>query len=106
MDSVQVAAAVTSPPSAETIRRLPEAVSWLQVRADLAGDIPATWLRNHFSGNLLYSLRSSSCGGTFDGSWNERRSRLLAASSGYDLIELEAESDLTQDLLGHIPPER
>jgi 3-dehydroquinate dehydratase / shikimate dehydrogenase len=106
MDSVQVVAAVTSPPLAETIGKLPEEVSWLHIRADLAGDIPATWLRNHFSGNLLYSLRSSSCGGTFDGSWNERRSRLLAASSGYDLIELEAESDLSPEVLDHIPPER
>src|SRR6185437_15105208 len=106
MDSVQVVAAVTSPPSAETIRKLPEAVSWLQVRADLSGDVPAAWLRNHFPGSLLYSLRSRSYGGRFDGPWNERRSRLLAAAEDYDLIELEAESDLTQEVLGRIPPER
>jgi len=106
MDSVQVVAAVASPPSAETIGKLPEALSWLQVRADLSGDIPAAWLRNHFPGSLLYSLRNRSCGGAFDGSWNERRARLLAASSGYDLIELESESDLTQEVLGRIPPER
>ena len=43
MDSVQVVAVVALPPSAETIRKLPEAVSWLQVRADLSGDIPAAW---------------------------------------------------------------
>lgn len=106
MDSVQMVAAVAYPPSGETIRKLPQAVSWLQVRADLSGDIPAAWLRNHFPGSLLYSLRKRSCGGTFDGSWSERRSRLLAASAGYDLIELESESDLTQEVLGHIPPER
>lgn len=106
MDSVQVVAAVALPPSAETIRKLPESVSWLQVRADLSGDIPAAWLRNHFPGSLLYSLRNRSCGGTFDGSWNERRSRLLAAAAGYDLIELESESDLTSEVLGRIPPER
>src|SRR6476619_6755601 len=106
MDSVQMVAAAASPPSVETIRKLPESVSWLQVRADLSGDIPASWLRNHFSGSLLYSLRNRSCGGTFDGSWNERRSRLLAASAGYDLIELESDSDLTQEVLGRIPPER
>ena len=106
MDSVQVVAVVALPPSAETIRKLPEAVSWLQVRADLSGDIPAAWLRNHFPGSLLYSLRNRSCGGAFDGSWNERRSRLLAASTGYDLIELESESDLTPEVLGRIPPER
>ncbi len=104
MDSVQLVAAVAFPPSAETIRKLPEAVSWLQVRADLSGDIPAAWLRNHFPGSLLYSLRSRSCGGTFDGSWNERRSRLLAAAADYNLIELESESDLTSEVLGRIPP--
>jgi len=106
MDSVQAVAAVASPPSADAIKKLPEAVSWLQVRADLTGDVPAAWLRNHFPGNLLYSLRSRSCGGTFDGSWNERRDRLMAASSGYDLIELEAESDLSPEMLECIPPEQ
>lgn len=106
MDSVQLVAAVAFPPSAETIRKLPEAVSWLQVRTDLSGDIPAAWLRSHFPGSLLYSLRSRSSGGTFDGSWDERRSRLLAASAGYDLIELESESDLIPEVLGRIPPER
>ena len=106
MDSVQVVAALASPPSADAIRKLPAAVSWLQIRTDLTGDIPATWLRNHFPGNLLYSLRSQSCGGRFEGSWSERRSRLIAASSGYDLIELEAESDLSPEILGSIPPER
>lgn len=106
MDSVQVVAAVASPPSANALRALPRAVSWLQIRADLAGDIPAAWLRNQSPGNLLYSLRSRSCGGTFDGSWNERRSRLIAASSGYDLVELEAESDLSPEMLGCIPPEQ
>lgn len=106
MDSVQAVATVTSPPSADAIRKLPEAVSWLQIRTDLTGDIPATWLRNHFPGNLLYSLRSLSCGGRFEGSLNERRSRLIDASSGYDLIELEAEPDLSPEILGCIPPEQ
>src|SRR6185437_9525103 len=106
MESAQVVAAVAFPPSAETIRKLPKAVSWLQIRADWSGDIPAAWLRNHFPGSLLYSLRSRNCGGTYDGSWNERRRRLLAASADYDLIELECESDLTPEVLGCIPPER
>jgi len=106
MDSVQAVATMASPPSAGAMRKLPEAVSWLQIRADLTGDFPVAWLRNHFPGKLLYSLRSRNCGGTFDGSWNDRHSRLIAASSGYDLIELEAESDLSPEMLGHIPPEQ
>src|SRR5205807_7776976 len=91
---------------AEAMRKLPVAVSWLQIRADLTGDIPATWLRNHFPGNLLYSLRSRSCGGRFKASWNERRNRLIAASSGYDLTELDPESDLSPEILGRISPEQ
>jgi len=106
MDSVQAVAAVASPPSADAIKKLPKAVSWLQIRADLTGDVPAAWLRNHFPGNLFYSLRRRICGGTFDGSWDERRSRLMAASSSYDLIELEAESDLSPEMLECIPPEQ
>lgn len=106
MDSVQTVAAVASPPLPDAMSKVPDAVSWLQIRADLTGDFPAAWLRNHFPGNLLYSLRSRNCGGTFDGSWNDRQSRLIAASSGYDLVELEGEYDLSPEVLGRIPPEQ
>jgi 3-dehydroquinate dehydratase / shikimate dehydrogenase len=106
MDSVQLVAAVTSPPLPGAIRKLPESVSWLQIRADLTGDISPAWLRNHFSGKLLYTLRSRNCAGTFEGTCNERRSRLIAAATDYDLIELDAQTDLSLETIRHIPAEK
>ncbi|HKD80581.1 MAG TPA: type I 3-dehydroquinate dehydratase [Candidatus Angelobacter sp.] len=108
MNGLQLVGALTtsSCAGAEAISELPAAVSWLQLRADTAGDIPASWLRNHFHGKLLYSLRSLRCGGKFSGSCNERHSRLAAAAQEFDLIELEADSDLSSKLLQHIPAER
>lgn len=106
MNSVQLVAAVASPPSLGAIKKLPEAVSWLQVKADLTGDIPAAWWRNHFSGKLLYTLRSRNCGGAFEGTRDERRSRLIAAAAHYDLVELEAYGDLTPEIVRHIPAEK
>src|SRR4029077_15614992 len=79
------------------------AVSGLEVRADLAGDLDAGWLRDRFAGELAYSLRGRAEGGAFDGSPDERRRRLAAAALGYDLVEV-GEGDL--DLLDGIPPHR
>ena len=49
-----------SPATTDAVRRLPEGVSWLQVRADLVGDVPAAWLREEFGGQLLYTLGAAS----------------------------------------------
>jgi 3-dehydroquinate dehydratase/shikimate dehydrogenase len=106
MDRVAVIASITSPLSGDTreIVGLPKDVTWIQLRADLVGDIPAEWLRSCFSGQLIYSLRSSETGGAFHGSAFERQRRLLVASRSYDLIELDASSDLNNELLNAIPP--
>jgi len=76
---------------------LPDSVAWLEVRADRVGDIDPEWLRNHFKGRLLYSLRS-------DDQLN-RPQRLKTAARFYDRIELES-TDLSEELLGLIPAER
>jgi 3-dehydroquinate dehydratase / shikimate dehydrogenase len=101
---VDLVAVVTTPVSASEIHYIPANVSWLQIRSDLIGDIPADWLRSHFSGHLLYTLRTHLSGGRFDRSNEERQQRLIAAASGYDLVELEAETDLFPELLAAIPP--
>ena len=44
---------------------LPSTVKWLEVRADLTGDLDSAWLRDHFDGKLLYTLRSQAEGGSF-----------------------------------------
>lgn len=93
-------------PSGQEIVDLPPAVRWLQVRADRAGDLDPQWLRDRFSGELLYTLRSSTEGGAFESVNGNRPARLLAAARGYDLVELEADRDLTPDLLAALPADR
>jgi 3-dehydroquinate dehydratase / shikimate dehydrogenase len=102
--AVDLVSVVTTPVSAAEIHYVPASVSWLQIRSDLIGDIPADWLRSHFSGHLLYTLRTHLSGGRFDRSNEERQQRLITAASSYDLVELEAESDLCSELLDAIPP--
>jgi 3-dehydroquinate dehydratase/shikimate dehydrogenase len=76
------------------------------VRADLVGDLDPAWVRNFFPGRLLYSLRSSSAGGAFEGSESVRAARLLNASRHYDLVELEAEGDLRPEILSGVAPDK
>src|SRR5215216_5248153 len=89
-------ATLSEPPSPDgaELAALPDSVEWLEVRADLAGDIDPDWLRSHFRGRLLYSLRS------------QERYRLEKAARFYDRIELQGDRDFSEDLLEQIPPER
>src|SRR5947209_4979584 len=103
MDAVALVAAVAKPQCAAEIQGISRAVTWLQIRSDLIGDIPAEWLRSHFPGKLLYTLRTSQTGGKFDRSSEERRRRLIAAAGEYDLVELEFGCDLQEELLDSIP---
>src|SRR5919198_5275663 len=77
------------------LRALRGTASGLEIRADLTGDLNPDTLRAHIDGELIYSLRSIESGGAFGGNREERTRRLLAAARHYDLIDLEAERDLT-----------
>jgi len=77
---------------------LPASVEWLEVRADLLGDVDSDWLRDHFHGRLVYSLRTSDA--------IDRPRRLENAARFYDCVELHAETDLTHELLTRISPEK
>ncbi len=84
-----------------------DGVAWLEVRADLVGDLDIAELKAQFPGKLLYTLRSSHEGGGFSGGKERRAERLsAAAAAGFDYIDLEADRDLRGPLLGEIPPER
>jgi 3-dehydroquinate dehydratase / shikimate dehydrogenase len=85
---------------------VPDVVTWLQVRADVLGDIDPAWLRSRFSGRLIYSLRSTHEGGNFQDSDEVRRARLITAAKSFDLVELEGERDLAPGVLAAIPPHR
>jgi 3-dehydroquinate dehydratase/shikimate dehydrogenase len=105
MIKATLVATLTMPPSSggQELSTLPETVEWLEVRADLVGDLDSDWLRSRFPGQLLYSLRSRDEGGDFAGSLRQRHDLLKRAASFYDLIELEGERDLTPELLSEIP---
>jgi 3-dehydroquinate dehydratase/shikimate dehydrogenase len=108
MTKISIVAALTSVPSSDgsELLAIARSAEWLEVRADLVGDLDPNWLRDFFPGRLLYSLRSQSAGGAFEGSRTERTSRLLNASRSYDMVELEAERDLQHDLLTAISANR
>src|SRR5215203_501750 len=97
MARASLIATLTDPPSPDgaELTALPDAVDWLEVRADLLGDIDPEWLRSHFPGRLLYSLR------TYDGP--DRLRRLKIAARLYDRIELEGARDLSEELLQQVP---
>jgi 3-dehydroquinate dehydratase/shikimate dehydrogenase len=96
MTHTSLIATLLDPPSPDgaELTALPESVEWLEVRADLIGDIDTDWLRDHFRGRLLYSFRGKD------------RERLEKAVQFYDRIELQADADLTTDLLDKIPVEK
>jgi 3-dehydroquinate dehydratase / shikimate dehydrogenase len=83
-----------------------EDVGWLEIRADLVGELDAVRLSRLFSGKLLYTLRSRAEGGAFEGSPERRRKRLIEAAARYDLVDLEVARDLTPEVLKAIPAEK
>src|SRR6185503_10321243 len=101
MPRTSLIATLSNPPSADGVEltALSNTVEWLEVRADLLGDIDPDWLGSYFKGRLLYALR------TQDGSLN-RPERLKTAARFYDRVELEAETDLSEELLHAVPVEK
>jgi 3-dehydroquinate dehydratase / shikimate dehydrogenase len=106
MAEASLVAALTERPSqrGKELEAFSGAVKYLEVRADVVGDLDADWLRNHFRGQILYSLRSRADGGEFAGPDEQRRQRLQQAARRYDLVELEADRDLHPAQLTQIPP--
>lgn len=88
---------VTVGHSPEGVAFLAPAPDWIELRADMAGDVDAAHLRSLTPATLLYTLR---------GVIAERRERLLRAAATFDLIDLER-SDLDDTLLlQRIRPDR
>jgi 3-dehydroquinate dehydratase/shikimate dehydrogenase len=103
-----VVAVLSSPPAPDgaELRALAGRVDALEVRADLVGDLDVHWLRQQFSGTLVYTLRSVGEGGQFSGDRAKRHARLAAAARGYDQVDLEAATDVTPELLAAVPAGR
>ena len=98
MPTTSLIATLLNPPSPDgaELTALNESVEWLEVRADVIGDIDPDWLRSHFKGRLLYALRTN------DESLN-RVERLKIATRFYDRVELTAPSE---ELLNVVPVEK
>ena len=99
MTQAVLIATLLAPPSqsgAELIA-LPDSVQWLEVRADLTGEIDPDWLRDHFHGRLIFALGNQE---------TDRQQRLIAAAQSYDRVELERNRDSTAELLAHVPQEK
>lgn len=101
-----VATLTTSPAGIADLGAAAAGADWLEVRADLVGDLDPTPLRKAFPGPLLYTLRSRAEGGGSEMSADRRKRRLVEAAERYDLIDLEASRDLTPDVLRAVPPEK
>jgi 3-dehydroquinate dehydratase/shikimate dehydrogenase len=101
-------ATLTAPPEEDLEVQLGgfDGVEWLEVRADLVGDIDPAPMRARFPGKLLYTLRSRAEGGAHEGSAERRKKRLIDAAARYDRVDLEASRDLAPDLLKAIPPDK
>ena len=75
----------------------------LELRGDLVRDVKADWLRQHFEGDLLFTLRSRDEGGRAESAIDARRQRLMAAAKEFDLVDLEAKRDLDRTVLDSVP---
>jgi len=95
--SAIVIASLTAAPDAARLGELAATSQVLELRADLFEPPDIDWLREHFPGRLLYTLRSAGEGGQDRSDRSERRARLGAAAGVYDLVDLE-----TRDLDGGI----
>ena len=102
MPNASLIATLFYPPSPDgsDLTALPDAVDWLEVRADRVGDIDPEWLRNHFKGRLLYACR------TENASSLNRPERLKTAARFYDRVELEIETDVSEELFELVPAEK
>ena len=106
MRRATLVATLTAAPPPGALEALPAGVDWLEVRADLAGELDPEELRRRFPGRLLYTLRSAAEWGSFAGPVSVRRERLRQAVERYDRVDLEAARDLAPELLREIPAER
>src|SRR4029434_888543 len=100
MPTASLIATLLNPPSADGAEwtALDDRVEWLEVRADVVGDIDPDWLRSHFKGRLLYALRTN------HDSLN-RLQRLKTSARFYERVELE-QTDLSEELLNVVPADK
>ena len=78
-------------------------VDWLEVRADLLGDVDVDSLRARFAGKLLFTLRSRAEGGQSTLSAAERYAAIEVAVQSYDYIDVELIADQASGAIALVP---
>jgi 3-dehydroquinate dehydratase/shikimate dehydrogenase len=101
-----IVATLTEAPSAERLAELSTQADVLELRADCVKGLDVEWLRQHFAGRLLYTLRSREEGGRSEASGDRRHQKIIEESQHFDLVDLEMKRDLTSGLLAAIEPAR
>lgn len=93
--------------SAETprIESIGQTANWLEVDASCNGTVSAESLRSRFSGALVYGSGDDRPPGRSCSS-SDRQARLIDASAGFDIVDLNAEIDLSHETLRAIPAAR
>ena len=106
VSSVTLGASLVGISSYEAISEIPDAVRLLEVRGSLTENLPVEWLRQRFSGELLYSLPNHSPEGHFGRSLRARLQLVAQAAREYDMVGLDADCDLIPEVLAAIPAEK
>jgi 3-dehydroquinate dehydratase/shikimate dehydrogenase len=96
---------ITEASQLHQVTALPVQAGLIEVRADLFNADTAA-IKNSVSCPLLYTLKSKTEGGLFNGTAELRMQELINASDYFDFVELEAERDLVPEILNAIPPEK
>lgn len=94
--STSLVGVLAGAPSLDTLRDIPDGVTILEVR-DLAQNIPISWLRNSFHGELLYTIPGR------HQTLISRHQALIQAATEYDMVGMDADCDLSPEVLGAIP---
>ena len=98
--STALVASLAGKPSLDALHEIPDSVTLLEIRGNLAHDLSPRSVRRYFSGELLYALPNSSL------PLSTRHRALIQAAGDYDLVQLEAGSDLSPEVLSAIPAQQ
>ena len=104
--SITLGATLAKASSYEAILEIPSGVTLLEVRGSLTGNLPVGWLRQRFSGQLLFSVSHSTSDGGFASRSIARHRALVQAARDYDMVRMDADCDLSREMLAAIPAEK
>jgi 3-dehydroquinate dehydratase / shikimate dehydrogenase len=104
--SITLGASLVGSSSRQTISKIPDPVTLLEVRGSHPESVPVEWFRQRFSGELLYTLPNCSSDGHSAGPLSARFRLLVQAAREYDMVGLDVDCDLVPELLAAIPSQK